>query len=159
MLGPIMIMREPLFQVYVLGTSPHPNHHSTSTADFHAAQPNYPRPSITHISSLFLLLFCPLPGMDETGIRERPFGPKEVPEEEGANADEAAAAEGEGGVGSKLPFKMSSPQESLIEELESASCGWMSVSICLISFFVIVCGTTGGRLGRAGGGTGGGGGG
>lgn len=44
--------------------------------------------------------------MDETGIRERPFGPKEVPEEEGANADEAAAAEGEGGVGSNLHSKI-----------------------------------------------------
>ena len=38
MLGPIMMIREPLFQVYLLG-------------------------------------------MDEVGIRERPFGPKEEPEE------------------------------------------------------------------------------
>lgn len=56
MLGPLVLLREPLFQLYVLG-------------------------------------------MDETGMRERPFGPKEEPEqvEEGGadGSTEAAAASGD----------------------------------------------------------------
>eukprot|EP00952_Eustigmatos_sp_NYUAD-ZCMA_P002877 12568-Eustigmatos_ZCMA.PRE.1 len=47
-LGPLTLLREPLFQLHILG-------------------------------------------MEETGIRERPFGPKETPEAEAA-ADEAASA-------------------------------------------------------------------